>query len=239
MRASAFMLAPHSPWGHLLERPCLPRAGTSSSSLDAALFGPRQWTEPGSKSVTPGQGSSHFSIAFQVRLTAHDATAPASAPVNPGCLSIHRRQPGSRCSPPRPMLHFSFRRCRGLSSTFTSSQSKNTSVDTSSARASLTTEAQLGDRRPCSWPRRLGRGIPARSASCCWVRWALFRRKGRKSFDSRPFFSSGQSRDRTGDLRIFSPSLYQLSYLSILLPVPGLRRCQNPGLAASGTVLIR
>ena len=26
--------------------------------------------------------------------------------------------------------------------------------------------------------------------------------------------SSGQSRDRTGDLRIFSPSLYQLSYLS-------------------------
>ena len=24
----------------------------------------------------------------------------------------------------------------------------------------------------------------------------------------------GQSRDRTGDLRIFSPSLYQLSYLS-------------------------
>src|SRR5262245_19861978 len=27
-------------------------------------------------------------------------------------------------------------------------------------------------------------------------------------------FSSGQSRDRTGDLRIFSPSLYQLSYLS-------------------------
>src|SRR5262249_18277787 len=25
---------------------------------------------------------------------------------------------------------------------------------------------------------------------------------------------SGQSRDRTGDLRIFSPSLYQLSYLS-------------------------
>lgn len=27
-------------------------------------------------------------------------------------------------------------------------------------------------------------------------------------------FRSGQSRDRTGDLRIFSPSLYQLSYLS-------------------------
>src|SRR5262249_15143922 len=27
-------------------------------------------------------------------------------------------------------------------------------------------------------------------------------------------FPSGQSRDRTGDLRIFSPSLYQLSYLS-------------------------
>src|SRR4051794_27322247 len=28
-------------------------------------------------------------------------------------------------------------------------------------------------------------------------------------------FTSGQSRDRTGDLRIFSPSLYQLSYLSV------------------------
>src|SRR5262245_26409073 len=28
-------------------------------------------------------------------------------------------------------------------------------------------------------------------------------------------FRSGQSRDRTGDLRIFSPSLYQLSYLSL------------------------
>jgi hypothetical protein len=27
-------------------------------------------------------------------------------------------------------------------------------------------------------------------------------------------FRNGQSRDRTGDLRIFSPSLYQLSYLS-------------------------
>ena len=27
--------------------------------------------------------------------------------------------------------------------------------------------------------------------------------------------ASGQSRDRTGDLRIFSPSLYQLSYLSL------------------------
>src|SRR6266403_1066346 len=28
------------------------------------------------------------------------------------------------------------------------------------------------------------------------------------------FAANGQSRDRTGDLRIFSPSLYQLSYLS-------------------------
>src|SRR5262245_35520664 len=28
------------------------------------------------------------------------------------------------------------------------------------------------------------------------------------------FWLSGQSRDRTGELRIFSPSLYQLSYLS-------------------------
>ena len=30
----------------------------------------------------------------------------------------------------------------------------------------------------------------------------------------RMVYVSGQSRDRTGDLRIFSPSLYQLSYLS-------------------------
>src|SRR5208282_1773077 len=30
----------------------------------------------------------------------------------------------------------------------------------------------------------------------------------------RPGMRTGQSRDRTGDLRIFSPSLYQLSYLS-------------------------
>ena len=32
--------------------------------------------------------------------------------------------------------------------------------------------------------------------------------------DVTPYAASGQSRDRTGDLRIFSPSLYQLSYLS-------------------------
>jgi hypothetical protein len=34
--------------------------------------------------------------------------------------------------------------------------------------------------------------------------------------DVKPCAVSGQSRDRTGDLRIFSPSLYQLSYLSVL-----------------------
>src|SRR5262249_46328259 len=35
---------------------------------------------------------------------------------------------------------------------------------------------------------------------------------------------TGQSRDRTGDLRIFSPSLYQLSYLSSFKPLYGKRR---------------
>jgi hypothetical protein len=38
----------------------------------------------------------------------------------------------------------------------------------------------------------------------------------------------GQSRDRTGDLRIFSPSLYQLSYLSAGLPSkPGADTVQS------------
>jgi hypothetical protein len=41
--------------------------------------------------------------------------------------------------------------------------------------------------------------------------------KRRKSFYLRRFYISGQSRDRTGDLRIFSPSLYQLSYLSFAI----------------------
>src|SRR5439155_13102451 len=41
------------------------------------------------------------------------------------------------------------------------------------------------------------------------------------------FAANGQSRDRTGDLRIFSPSLYQLSYLS-LLPRKDLRHCPRP-----------
>ena len=31
------------------------------------------------------------------------------------------------------------------------------------------------------------------------------------------FGNSGQSRDRTGDTRIFSPVLYQLSYLSVAI----------------------
>ena len=31
------------------------------------------------------------------------------------------------------------------------------------------------------------------------------------------FVNSGQSRDRTGDTRIFSPVLYQLSYLSVAI----------------------
>ena len=35
-----------------------------------------------------------------------------------------------------------------------------------------------------------------------------------KGLNLAAFMLSGQSRDRTGDLRIFSPSLYQLSYLS-------------------------
>ncbi len=37
------------------------------------------------------------------------------------------------------------------------------------------------------------------------------------------FLKSGQSRDRTGDLRIFSPSLYQLSYLSQVIHFQGFR----------------
>jgi hypothetical protein len=46
-----------------------------------------------------------------------------------------------------------------------------------------------------------------------------------KCVDVSPCYFSGQSRDRTGDLRIFSPSLYQLSYLSfppVYLPRRGL-----------------
>ena len=39
---------------------------------------------------------------------------------------------------------------------------------------------------------------------------------------------SGQSRDRTGDLRIFSPSLYQLSYLSAWLPGKRWRASRSP-----------
>src|SRR5262249_3584147 len=40
------------------------------------------------------------------------------------------------------------------------------------------------------------------------------KRKSRKALSLRLFWS-GQGRGRTGDLRIFSPSLYQLSYLSL------------------------
>ena len=46
--------------------------------------------------------------------------------------------------------------------------------------------------------------------------WAV-REWNRDLFDVSPYLSSGQSRDRTGDLRIFSPSLYQLSYLSFVI----------------------
>ena len=41
------------------------------------------------------------------------------------------------------------------------------------------------------------------------------------------FVSSGQSRDRTGDLRIFSPSLYQLSYLSFIPTFSACRAAVN------------
>src|SRR5437879_2819143 len=42
-------------------------------------------------------------------------------------------------------------------------------------------------------------------------------------------FSNGQGRGRTGDLRIFSPSLYQLSYLSFALRLRQPRRGVNAG----------
>ena len=52
----------------------------------------------------------------------------------------------------------------------------------------------------------------------CWLQNGFSdarpsKRERRKSLSLRRF-CCGQSRDRTGDLRIFSPSLYQLSYLS-------------------------
>src|SRR4051794_19120777 len=46
-------------------------------------------------------------------------------------------------------------------------------------------------------------------------------------------FSSGQSRDRTGDLAIFSRSLYQLSYLSLKRQITARRRSRQPGWAAA------
>ena len=49
---------------------------------------------------------------------------------------------------------------------------------------------------------------------------ALAQGKSRKSLRIAAF-CSGQSRDRTGDLRIFSPSLYQLSYLSKVVSLSG------------------
>src|SRR5262245_53227657 len=40
---------------------------------------------------------------------------------------------------------------------------------------------------------------------------------------------SGQSRDRTGDLQIFSLSLYQLSYLSVGVNRRGTAKTRQPG----------
>ncbi len=50
---------------------------------------------------------------------------------------------------------------------------------------------------------------------------------------------NGQSRDRTGDLRIFSPSLYQLSYLSSSPPAQKFHRLRRNVSPAAGTVWIR
>ena len=49
------------------------------------------------------------------------------------------------------------------------------------------------------------------------------KQKTPRGFTLAGFRSSGQSRDRTGDLRIFSPSLYQLSYLSKVFQDKNLR----------------
>ena len=43
---------------------------------------------------------------------------------------------------------------------------------------------------------------------------------GRKTRVFNEGYGSGQGRDRTGDTRIFSPVLYQLSYLAIVLSFP-------------------
>jgi hypothetical protein len=58
--------------------------------------------------------------------------------------------------------------------------------------------------------------------------------KRKKPRDLRGFLVSGQGRDRTGDTRIFSPLLYQLSYLSFAsTPASGGRS------AVSDTNLLR
>lgn len=56
------------------------------------------------------------------------------------------------------------------------------------------------------------------------------------------FASSGQSRGRTGDLRIFSPSLYQLSYLSEVLflgglVIPNIDILGHSGVSANGKAI--
>jgi hypothetical protein len=45
--------------------------------------------------------------------------------------------------------------------------------------------------------------------------------------------NGGQGRDRTADTRIFSPLLYQLSYLAIPERCTGGRRCRMASLKAS------
>ena len=60
----------------------------------------------------------------------------------------------------------------------------------------------------CRSPKEQGKVLPASSAG---------RQKKREScIAATPFFSRGTTRNRTGDTRIFSPLLYQLSYGTIL-----------------------
>ena len=61
------------------------------------------------------------------------------------------------------------------------------------------------------------------TAEDLWVKTAINRKQGKTAYKqknpafARVFFKidGGQGRDRTGDTRIFSPLLYQLSYLAM------------------------
>ena len=50
-----------------------------------------------------------------------------------------------------------------------------------------------------------------------WVKKAFFEGKRKESHFCNSLISSGATRNRTGDTRIFSPLLYQLSYGTIVI----------------------